>query len=605
MRRIVRIPTADHVELEFELAGPVSRFGAFLVDVILSYALIAFLVLATFSAAAAAHTAGVFAWALGASVLLVFAVSAGYFVIWEGWTRGRTPGKRLFGLRVLHDDGIPVGWKGATIRNFVRLVDLLPPPAALVGIASMLASPKGQRLGDMAAGTIVVRESFGDRVETDTSAIWMERVEKGASRQAILLPGGRISISQVALLERFLRRRAYLPKKQRATVAWNIAKPILPLLGEDPSQWEGRYDREDAVEAFLERVLSLAQPDPDEAPFKQGGDLWFSSKKREHWKAFSARVGALLKGGTRSLAELSADQLSNLIADYRRVTADLARARSLGADPLTIDRVNRLLVQGHNVLYGYSNPARATGSLSGWLSLFARTVRRHRGAMLVSALLLFAPSLVSAVAVLRNPKLGYELVPDAFLDFSPASEDNIHSIPSLARPVAASSILTNNLQVSLSAFALGLTAGVGTVLVLVFNGVHLGSVAGWFAFVGHQRAFWGWVMPHGATELLAIVVAGAAGLLLGEAILAPGQLSRRAALKRNALDALILELGCMAMLGVAGAIEGFVSPSPLPYPARIAVLILSLGLWLAYFLLAGRETAAGNEAAGQEGVDSS
>ncbi len=592
MRRLLRVPTSDHVELEFELAGPVSRFGAFLVDTILSYALILLLSVPTFLLVGSAGE-HFFTWALAAVILMGFVVSSGYFVVWEASTRGRTPGKRLFGLRVLHEDGIPVGWRGATIRNLVRLVDLLPPPAALVGVVSMLASARGQRLGDMAAGTVVVREGFADRIESDTSALWMERVEKGASRQAILLPGGKISISQAALLERFLRRRWQLPKSQRSKVGWNIAKPILPLLGEDPNLWEKRGDRDDAVEEFLERVLVLAQPDRVDSPPENEGDVWLSSKKRSHWKAFSSKVQALLKGGKKSLAALPAEALSDLIADYRRVAADLARARSLGADPMTIDQVNRLAVQGHNLLYGYINPSRSDASLWRWITVFARTARRHRKTMLVSALLLFGPSLLSGLAVLRDPKIGYELVPDAFLDFTPASEENIHDIPPLARPLAASSILTNNLQVALSAFALGLTAGVGTVLLLIHNGVHVGSVAGWFAFTGHQRAFWGWVMPHGGTEMLAIIVAGTAGLLLAEAILAPGQLSRRAALKKNATDALILELGCLCMLGVAAVIEGFVSPSGLAYPARIAFLVVSVTAWLGYFALAGRNERRG------------
>jgi uncharacterized membrane protein SpoIIM required for sporulation len=137
------------------------------------------------------------------------------------------------------------------------------------------------------------------------------------------------------------------------------------------------------------------------------------------------------------------------------------------------------------------------------------------------------------------------------------------------------------------AFGLGLAAGLGTALVLIANGIHLGAVAGWMTATGNSRALWGWIMPHGGTELLAIVLAGAAGLVLGGAILAPGEVRRSVALRRVAMSALTIELGVMAMLVVAGLIEGFVSPSSIPYGGRIAVLAVTLTFWLAYLGLAG------------------
>ena len=108
----------------------------------------------------------------------------------------------------------------------------------------------------------------------------------------------------------------------------------------------------------------------------------------------------------------------------------------------------------------------------------------------------------------------------------------MHDIPSLSRPIAASSIMSNNIQVSLLAFGFGLTAGIGTSAILLFNGMYLGAIAGWFSVQGNSRALWGWVMPHGGVELLAICIAGAGGFLLAKAIYCPGQVSRRTALKK-------------------------------------------------------------------------
>jgi uncharacterized membrane protein SpoIIM required for sporulation len=308
--------------------------------------------------------------------------------------------------------------------------------------------------------------------------------------------------------------------------------------------------------------------------------------KQEQWTRFFSRAQNLLKRGPRALRKLSGSELSSLIDDYQALTADLARARSLGAPRATVDQLNRNAVAGHNLLYG-SIRRPAVFLESDWFGSFARAVRRHLGAVTLSATMLFAPAVATFFAVQFYPSLGYDLVAESFFDFDPASAENLHNIPSLARPIVSSSIITNNIQVTFLAFGFGLTAGLGTTVLLVFNGVHLGSVAGWMMLHGKERALWGWIMPHGATELLAICLAGAAGYLLAAAIVLPGQLRRSTALKKAGSDALIIELGCMVMLVIAGLIEGFVSPSGIAYSVRITVLAASLSIWAAYFLGAG------------------
>lgn len=313
-----------------------------------------------------------------------------------------------------------------------------------------------------------------------------------------------------------------------------------------------------------------------------------SGEKLEQWTRFYQRAQALLRGGPRALRKLSAAELARLIDDYQALTADLARARSLGAARETVDQLNRIAVAGHNLLYGRIRLRDHAGPSYG-LGGFARLARRHAWAVALSAMVFFGAALASFAAVQLYPSLGYDLLADEFLDFDPASKDNLHEIPSLARPVISSLIISNNIQVTLLAFGLGLTAGIGTTVLLIFNGIHLGSVAGWMTLHGKDRALWGWIMPHGGTELLAICLAGAAGYLLAAAIVAPGQVRRSTALKNIGGDALVIELGCMVMLVIAGVIEGFVSPSAIDYPSRIGVLAVSLGLWAAYFLVAGRK----------------
>ena len=324
-----------------------------------------------------------------------------------------------------------------------------------------------------------------------------------------------------------------------------------------------------------------------------------AEEKLAQWTGFHQRAEALLRAGPRALRRLRPDEITRLMDDYQALTADLARARSLGAARETIDQLNRIAVAGHNLLYGRIR-LHESGDAVPVFGSFAIAVRRHAWAVALSALMFFGSALVSFVAVQFDPALGYDLLPDEFIDFDPATPENLHDIPSLARPVVSSLIISNNIQVTLLAFGFGLTAGIGTTVLLLFNGIHLGSVAGWMTLHGKERALWGWIMPHGATELLAICLAGGAGYLLASALVAPGRFRRATALKRIGGQALTIELGCMVMLVIAGLIEGFVSPSAIDYPSRIGVLLTSLVLWAFYFLVAGRSRATAAPAASTE-----
>lgn len=309
--------------------------------------------------------------------------------------------------------------------------------------------------------------------------------------------------------------------------------------------------------------------------------------KREQWNAFSRQVETLRKKGRRGLRKLDERELSGLIDAYQGVAADLARARSLGAPHSTVSYLNRLAVAGHTLLYGHSRIA-APISAGRWPTAFARAVRKARGPVLAAFLALFVPAFVSCFAILLHPNLAFDLVDPGFYNFTPTNAEHMHEIPQLMRPMTASQIISNNIQVTFLAFAMGLTLGIGTTAVLIFNGVHLGSVIGWMTYRGQDMALLGWILPHGSTELIAVALSGAAGYLMAQAILAPGLQPRLTALRRAATQALIIEFGCMFMLLVAGLIEGLVSPSSLTLGPRLVILFLSLGAWALYFGWAGR-----------------
>lgn len=270
MDESVFISTPDHVSLEFELAGPGSRFSAYVIDFIFNVLLIVVIFVVVFLAGGllalrslVASSQGTSSWGtswiLAFLVLIIFLINWGYYVFFEGLWQGSTPGKKRVGIRVIRQDGLPIGFREAALRNLVRAADMLPPPCYLLGGIVMYFDPLGRRLGDMLAGTYVVVEKFAFADQGASGAAWATRVEQGRSRQALTLPRGMISAQQIGLIEQFLARRHELSQERRGQLVWQIAEPLLSMLGEDRDSLARSADRTDRCERLLLQVLDLAQ----------------------------------------------------------------------------------------------------------------------------------------------------------------------------------------------------------------------------------------------------------------------------------------------------------------------------------------------------------
>jgi uncharacterized membrane protein SpoIIM required for sporulation len=159
------------------------------------------------------------------------------------------------------------------------------------------------------------------------------------------------------------------------------------------------------------------------------------------------------------------------------------------------------------------------------------------------------------------------------------------------KPVASSAIMTNNLSVALMTFAMGITAGIGTVYMLIFNGLLIGVIGMACASAGMSLQLWSFVAPHGVLELPAIMIAGGAGLRLAHGLLFPGLLPRRESVGRAGTEAVKLTLGCVPILIVAGIIEGFVSPTDLSVTMKFSMAAATFVLFGGY-LLSGTARAA-------------
>lgn len=316
----------------------------------------------------------------------------------------------------------------------------------------------------------------------------------------------------------------------------------------------------------------------------------FVAQRRDRWR----RLQELLnRADRRHLNRLDASELVELGRLYRQSTADLAIARrDFPADDVTLG-LNALVARAHHAVYvdrGFD--AAAVGRF--FAVDFPATFRRNGLFILAAFLLMFVPALLAYVAVLNSTAAREALV-------SSGGERMIREAARSGRwanvggdesASTASFIMTNNIRVAFFALAGGMLAGLGSVYVLVSNGLHLGAVAAAAQLGGAGAALWTFVAAHGPIELTVIFIAGGAGLMLGWAMLRPGLLSRRDAIVATARQALVLIAGCVPWLAIAGTLEGFVSPSSLAWEVKAAIALIDGALLYAYLLLVGRPARA-------------
>jgi uncharacterized membrane protein SpoIIM required for sporulation len=284
-------------------------------------------------------------------------------------------------------------------------------------------------------------------------------------------------------------------------------------------------------------------------------------------------------------------------ARYRRLCQSLALAADRQYSPELVDRLNRLALRGHGVLYR-NRRRESQRVLEFVLGGFAALVRREWRLVVAAAIVFFGP-LLGLIALLQVfPEfVHYLLEPEQIASFHRMYDP---SNPRLGMRSADTSLgmfgfyIWNNVRIGFQTFAGGLAAGVGSLWFLAANGVIIGAVAGYLTEVGYGRTFWSFVAGHSAPELLAIVLSGTAGLRLGLAIIAPGKRSRRAALVAAARPAVRLVYGAALMFFFAAFVEAFWSPyTGVPLELKVGT---GLAIWLAfllYFVLAGRARATG------------
>ena len=279
----------------------------------------------------------------------------------------------------------------------------------------------------------------------------------------------------------------------------------------------------------------------------------FLDERAPHW----SELDGLLDRAKGKPERLGAPGVLRLGALYRAAAADLALARRrLPGDPATA-RLEALVARGHQAVY--ADVSRRSSWRRFVTTGYWQLIAARRGAVALAALLLLAPAVLAALWAVSDPGAALGMVPPEFRGaVEPVGDTGMTGAETAA---FSSQVLTNNIQVTFLAFASGLLAGLGTALVVLYNGAILGVIAGGATDAGNGAEFVEFVAAHGVIELSCIIVAAAAGLRMGWAIVAPGPMTRTRALVAEARDGVAIVLGTAPWLVFAGLIEGFVTRS--------------------------------------------
>ncbi len=560
----IEVETPEQVVFDYTIAGVGSRAAAAMLDYLICFLLLVVVVVITALTSSRLGrrvsldvTSG---WVAAIIVLAQFAIVWGYYVLFEGLADGQTPGKRAFKLRVVQDGGYSVSFAASAVRNLVRIIDLQPGFSYAVGMFSVILSKSGKRLGDYAGGTMVVRERI----------VHLPAAPSRDAAAGNVHVTAQLSDDEYAVLERFLTRRGALAPAQRRAITGDLAVRFSTRLPAGQNSVDEKlvalYETEQAL-----RARGIAARSDKGAAREQHAIVAAGSAR---WSAFAAM---LADAQTRGLKRLSESEVVEFVARYREMSTDLAKLRTAarGRDSESLFYLSRLVAGGHNLLY----KQRQLDPTVAWKFItitVPQEVRRSAGPILLAALLLFGPGAAAYVAVVRDPALAKEFLSPVMLERAATALERERKGGGYidarnAGPQMASQIATNNVQVTYLAFAMGITAAIGTVLVLVFNGVQLGGGLGIFASANALHQIGAFVLPHGVLELTAICIAGGGGILLGSAFLLPGALTRREALVVNGRRAIRLIMASTLFLIIAGLIEGFVSPLNLPLSAAYAI----------------------------------
>jgi len=278
------------------------------------------------------------------------------------------------------------------------------------------------------------------------------------------------------------------------------------------------------------------------------------------------------------------DKLHRLFYLYQLACGHLSIARTRYGNTGTAEYLNNLVARAHQAIY-VTKPKSFSGLLRFLAKGFPALLRNEHPMFLISTGIFILSFLFSFLTVLYLEDYALTFVPAEYAD---AIRNSDGSVAAINNAIASVAIFTNNISVGITAFALGITFGVGTVYVLAKNGMLLGALSAIAVNAGTGFTFWSLILPHGVPELFCIFVCGAAGLTIARSIIFPGIDSRRKSFSTGGKKALMMLLGTIPLFVLAGLTEGYFTPLPIdPLYKYLASLIWLLVLCL--YIFAGKK----------------
>ncbi len=323
----------------------------------------------------------------------------------------------------------------------------------------------------------------------------------------------------------------------------------------------------------------------------------FRREREASWLELEALLSRIEKEGIRSLTP---EQLVRLPSLYRATLSALSVARSISLDKNLLTYLENLAARAYLCVYGSRAPV--FGAVRDFLLVRLPTlVRSARWHLFIAAACLFLGLATGWLLTSADPDLYYSLMPERMAQgrYPTTSTEDLRAVLYYESDAAAAALntfathlFTHNAGVGFFAFALGFALGVPVFVLLFRNGLTLGAMAALYDSRGLTLDFWGWILPHGVTEILAVALCGGAGLMLADALVFPGRYGRLESLAQRGRAASEIAIGAVLLFLIAGLIEGFFRQTVLSVPLRYALAIATAIGWGLYFGLAGRETSA-------------
>ncbi len=589
----MRVPLPEQVWIDYEPASFGSRGLAYIFDFVLRWLCILAVVLTVIfifsllggtAHADLARSAPaqmfkslsnnrIYKTAFASLILFVFLVEWSYPIYFEVFRGGATPGKRIFGLRVVDERGLRVTFRASLLRTVLGIVDLLG--IGLVAFLSMIITRKSQRVGDIVAQTMVVHELPEDEPALEHPE--SQGAGKKLKEAEILLP-----LELYNVIGEYLQRKKQFSDEARTKTLRGIHRALQQsVAGIELPQTE-LPERKDGNDNWLADLYRQAKPRKI-SKAKDRRDRTINWGKVEQELEAAKQHYQLLAESSEGLSQ---NKLLGIAQSYQSVCQRYSYLSTFYPQTVQARKAARLVREGRWLIYGTRLAQRAEPS-TGFLERARHGFYRIRWHIFASGMLGVVSALVCAFFIQINPNLmWYFLSEDTVKNLTEGHlwTENVRGVSE----IASSAIVTNNIKVTLSAFALGITGGIGTVLILIMNGLHLGGIFSALTFYHQAFQLFDFIVAHGFLELSVITVAGGCGLYLGDALLHPGSLSRKAKVQLHGRQLVELLVFNAAALVIAGVVEGFISPYPeIPFSFRL-VLGVCLGYFYWVYLITGR-----------------